>query len=574
MLLFRSHRLTVFIIGWLSLCVCGFELFASDKYRKWLEEEVPYIISNVERKEFESLSSDLEREAFIESFWQLRDPVPWTEENEFSQEHYRRIQYANERFHDGRPGWKTDRGKVYITHGPPDETSFLFGGNRQRILIRGATEVITGGAGDGRGSYPVEFVRPQAEIWVYSRLQGAASASSNFQIIFARVDPTHLHYMHQVIRNVADSLNPSYPARVQRDTAIMAFLTGRRIGGEHKILYAGEYKYPDLDTFYESAFHPRQVPTFSLVDLQQGMRDLDRSSGDVLFENLERKRRLKELVQSRVSYSDFKLDLLCGSFRSDNGSTLLPVTLGIDRSYVGDTLELLLELIRADGTAAASFVDTVDVGSKDLETDTEMDESELLYQVRLTARPGEYKLLVFARLQNRKAAFYRELEVVLGDYLADRLAVSDVLLFGQVIPRRDYLSIDDPVHTQFIGGSRPLLLKDFVLVPAADIRFRRRDSLTMFFEVYNPSVREETKLPQLELRCRLWKDDLPVGWMPATELDYLTDHHLEKSDAPRTSYGLSIPLKRLDPGDYSFEVQVHDQISDQSVSSLTPFTVY
>ena len=90
-------------------------------YKKWLEEEVPYIISDEERTAFLQLQTNEEREQFIEAFWQRRDPTPDTVENEFKEEHYRRIAYANERFASGIPGWRTDRGRIYIIWGPPDE---------------------------------------------------------------------------------------------------------------------------------------------------------------------------------------------------------------------------------------------------------------------------------------------------------------------------------------------------------------------------------------------------------------------------------------------------------------------
>jgi GWxTD domain-containing protein len=92
-------------------------------YRKWLTEDVAYIITDEERTAFKKLQTNAEREQFIEQFWTRRDPTPGTPENEFKQEHYRRIAYANEHFSDpaGGPGWKTDRGRVYIVYGPPDE---------------------------------------------------------------------------------------------------------------------------------------------------------------------------------------------------------------------------------------------------------------------------------------------------------------------------------------------------------------------------------------------------------------------------------------------------------------------
>ena len=90
-------------------------------YKKWLTEDVGYIISDEERKAFKVLQTDEEREQFIEQFWLRRDPTPDTEENEYREEHYRRIAYANQYFASGIPGWKSDRGMIYIKYGPPDE---------------------------------------------------------------------------------------------------------------------------------------------------------------------------------------------------------------------------------------------------------------------------------------------------------------------------------------------------------------------------------------------------------------------------------------------------------------------
>ncbi len=102
-------------------------------WKKWLNEEVVYIITDEEKKSFHSLATDDEREQFVEQFWLRRDPTPDTEENEYREEHYRRIAYANERFASGIPGWKTDRGKIYIEYGPADEVeSHPSGGTYER----------------------------------------------------------------------------------------------------------------------------------------------------------------------------------------------------------------------------------------------------------------------------------------------------------------------------------------------------------------------------------------------------------------------------------------------------------
>jgi GWxTD domain-containing protein len=94
----------------------------ADPYRKWLNEDAAYIITNEERATYRSLQTNDEHERFIEEFWKRRDPTPGTVENEFKEEHYRRIAYSNENYADDTlPGWKTDRGRVYIVYGPPDE---------------------------------------------------------------------------------------------------------------------------------------------------------------------------------------------------------------------------------------------------------------------------------------------------------------------------------------------------------------------------------------------------------------------------------------------------------------------
>src|SRR5450432_4263810 len=113
-------------------------------YRKWLNEDVSYIITDEERIAFKRLQTDEEREQFIEQFWLRRDPTPDTVENEFKEEHYRRIAYTNENFASGIPGWKTDRGRIYITYGPPDEKdSHPSGGTYERPTEEGGGTTST-----------------------------------------------------------------------------------------------------------------------------------------------------------------------------------------------------------------------------------------------------------------------------------------------------------------------------------------------------------------------------------------------------------------------------------------------
>src|SRR5207302_7598156 len=129
-------------------------------YDKWLKQDVAYIVTDEERSAFKRLQTDEEREKFIEQFWLRRDPTPGTVENEFKEEYYRRIGYANEHFSASVAGWKTDRGRIYLTYGPPDEK-----------------EIHPAGSGGAAPAFP-------SEQWLYHYLEGIGN-----NIIIEFVDP-------------------------------------------------------------------------------------------------------------------------------------------------------------------------------------------------------------------------------------------------------------------------------------------------------------------------------------------------------------------------------------------------
>ena len=126
----------------------------SKPQKEWLEKDVSYIITDEEKSAFRQLSNDEERDQFIEAFWQRRDPTPDTEENEFKEEHYRRMAYANDHFAAGIPGWKSDRGRMYIMYGPPDEIeSHPSGGTYERPMDEGGGSTSTYPFEDWRWRY-------------------------------------------------------------------------------------------------------------------------------------------------------------------------------------------------------------------------------------------------------------------------------------------------------------------------------------------------------------------------------------------------------------------------------------
>ena len=139
-------------------------------YKDWLDKDVAYIITDEERRAFKKLETDDEREHFIEEFWRRRDPDPDTDENEYREEYYERIAYANEHYASGIPGWKSDRGRIYIMYGKPDEKeTHPSGGFYNRESYEG---------GGTTSTYPFER-------WFYRYLPGIGSG---IEIEF--VDPT------------------------------------------------------------------------------------------------------------------------------------------------------------------------------------------------------------------------------------------------------------------------------------------------------------------------------------------------------------------------------------------------
>ena len=543
-----------------------------ERYRKWLEEVVVYIISNQEEKEFLRLTADAEREAFIERFWKIRDQDSSTQENEFKKEHENRIRHVNDRFAEGIPGWKSDRGRMWIMHGPPDDIRYDYGGGSLGIDIENPTTVLTGEGNPDKRRYRVTFNKPETEVWIYRRIVGARNNPSYFELIFSRTDPSHVYELNQQLRHLSSGNNLTYPERVRRDFAIMTFLRGHFFGGPYRIVYAGEHKFQDLEDFYESIFYPNRSPTVNVLDFQTGLQDVERPTGEILMEKLALGRSLKEKVRSRLFFETIPLSVWVGSLQASGGSTMVPVSLGLHEEdlptdrQAADTLDLVMELEAGDGEIAASLVESVKVPAR-----RESAPRKFLYQTRLAARPGKYRLRVYAVLRQPQAAVFRDIELELPDYNQRELTMSDLLLFEQVLPRKAFEAKAPGTEAvpQFLGQSNPIMVKDFVLIPSSDSRFRRGQSLTAFFEVYNPGIPEGEKAPTLRLRCRFEREDGSLQELPQRLLNYVTDSELR-----RTTYGISIPLLGFNTGRYSVVFDVYDPVRGRNVSKATRFTIY
>src|SRR5262245_3644130 len=202
-----------------------------DYYKKWLREDVLYIITDDERKVFQALTTPEEKDAFIEQFWSRRDPDPRTGNNEFKEEHYRRIAYANENFFSGKDGWATDRGRIYITFGPPTHIEDNSGGVYRRRPEEG-------------GGYTSTY---SFQRWFYNEIPGVGRG---IEVEF--VDATKTGEDRLALRpsekdgllNVGGGLtweeamaNPDSGQNVDRAGVMLSDLAGRNIGGQNEPMY-------------------------------------------------------------------------------------------------------------------------------------------------------------------------------------------------------------------------------------------------------------------------------------------------------------------------------------------------
>ncbi|HSR66530.1 MAG TPA: GWxTD domain-containing protein [Acidobacteriota bacterium] len=541
----------------------------AERYRQWLEEEVPYLISDRENDEFRALASDAERDAFIERFWRLRDPDPSTQANEFRQQHLKRIRQANEKFSEGIPGWRTARGRVWIMHGPPDTIHFDIGGSTLQLEIFGPTPVLAQQTSVKKTPFariPLEM--PDSEVWVYHHLDGARHFPGHFEVIFSRANRTALWAAAHQLSRLGPAADQNYTYRLQRDLAIARFMQENNTAGGYKVVYAGQYRYGSVEQLYSSIFTPSAAFRFDANEVVLGIRDLDESRGNVLERKLALRRRLRENVESEVYVQRFELGLQTGAVRAARGQTTLPVTLSLDSSWAGDTLEFLIELIGPGRQPVAHVVDRMRLQAHPAHGQGE-EERDFLYQTRLEARPGSYRLAVYATLQDHRAAAFLSRPVELPDFSGESLAMSDVLLFRDVVPRASSAR-EESLPVRLLGGSRPPSLQDFYLIPATDSRFRRGDLLTAFVEVYNPALRDAQ--PDLDLVCRFWQGRRLVATVPSKSLDYLTEAG-GKEEERRTAYGISFPLRRFAPGRYRLELEVLDRQAGQARRRSADFLI-
>jgi len=505
----------------------------SKPYRKWLDEDVIYIITPEEQAAFKQLSNDEERDKFIEAFWQRRDPTPDTEENEYKEEHYRRIAYANEHFAAGVPGWKTDRGRMYIMYGPPDEIdSHPAGGTYERPMEEGGGETST---------FPFED-------WRYRYIEGIGQ-----EIIIEFVDTCMCGEFHMTLdRSEKDALlyTPNAGLTIWEQMG-MASKNARFNGGLERLGLG-----PSDQGFLQSKEFDR-LETYAKLN----------APPPVKFKDLE------EVVNSKIILNPMPFDVHVDFVKVTSDTALVPITIQMknrDITFVEKdgvqrgTVDIFARLTTLTGKIVQTFEDPVQVDVP-AELLPRTAENSSVYYKAVPLRPGHYKLDVAVKDVNgdRKGVWSRS--IIVPDYADDKLTTSSLIVADQM----------EPVPTKSIGTGNFVIgtMKVRPRVAPSDGKpalFKRGQDqkLNFWVQVYNLGVDEKTHKPSATFEY----DIINV----ATNKSVV--QKVESTDTmgnvgEQVTLQKSIAAANLQPGVYKIEIRVNDNISKQTVDPSAMFAV-
>ncbi len=510
-----------------------FKKEVSPQYRKWLDEDVVWIITDEERAAFKQLSNDEERDNFIEAFWQRRDPTPDTEENEYKEEHYARIAYANEHFASGIPGWKTDRGRIYIMYGKPDEIdSHPSGGTYERPIEEGGGETST---------YPFED-------WRYRYIEGIGQ-----EIIIEFVDTCMCGEYHMTLdRSEKDALlyTPNAGLTLYEQMGL-ANKTARFQGNGLEKLGLGPMN-ADI-----------QGKEFDRLEQFAKLQ----AAPPVKFKDLE------EAVTSKVILNPMPFDVRWDFVKVTGDTVLVPVTIqmknreitfankdGIQRG----TVNIFGRLSTLTGKVVQTFEDTVQVDVP-AELLPRTAENASVYWKALPLRPGRYKLAIAVKDVNgdRKGVWARG--IVVPDYSDEKLSTSTLIVADQM----------EPVPTKTIGTGSFVIgtTKVRPRVAPADGKpalFKRdRDpKLNFWMQVYNLGIDEKTHKPSATFEYDIVNMATNKPVVQKVESTETMGNVGEQVTLQKT-----ISAANLQPGTYKIEIKVNDNISKQTVDPSAVFAV-
>lgn len=498
-----------------------------DVYKKWMDEDVRWIITDEERGAFKKLKTDEEREQFIEQFWLRRDPDPDTPENEYREEYYRRIAYANEKFTSGIPGWKTDRGRIYIAFGQADSVeAHPAGGPYERPLYEGGGQTST---------FPFE-------VWFYRHID---NVGDGIEIEF--VDPT-MSGEYRIARSPDEK-----DALLDVPNAGLTLLESMGFSDKSRrpAFNGGQYD--------------RSNSTFGQGRLQD--QEFEKLQ---LLTNLSRPPAVKYAdLATHTSDPKIDFDVLPFSFRTDylrvsNDSVVTSFTVQLEHQdlafenkggiYQG-TVNIHAKITALTGRRFGVFEDALQTGRYTDRSISDGQQAKSVYQKNLILPPGRYKIDIVARdvASGKTGVIHQAFSV--PKYEENQLSTSSVIVADEIQP------IQGVPTGQFVIGRLKVR-------PSVGGNFRPSQLLGVFLQVYNTEVDQTTLRPDVSIDYVITKDGKQVKMIHEDG-----KQGISQLDGERLTVARLIPLEGLNPGSYQVSVLIRDNVAQKTINPTAQFSV-
>ncbi len=492
-------------------------------YKTWLNEDVVYIISPAERTAFLRLETNEEREQFIESFWLRRSSNPDLADNDFKEEHYRRIAYANEHFASGKPGWMTDRGRIYIIWGKPDEIeSHPTGGTYDRPIEEGGGSTTT---------YPWE-------TWRYRYMEGIGE-----NIIIEFVDPSGSGEYHQ-------TMDPS-----EKDA--LTHVPGAGLSQMEQMGMASK-----ADRFTRSdgttmpttmGGQPASLNEFNRLEQYAKVQQ----APPVKYKDLE------ALVTSRMVHDQLHFDYRTDFLKVTSDTVLVPITIQVPNQQLqfkskdgvhSAELNIFGRVSTLTGRVVQTFEDSVTRDYPDSLFQKSLKLSAI-YQKALPLRPGLYRLdLVIKDVDSGNVGVVNS-RLAVPRYDEEKLEASSLILADQI----EHVPAKQVGTGQFVLGSskvRPRMTADFTT----------SDRMGIYLQVYNLKPDEKTHKTDATFVYTVKKGDQQVMQFKETSAEM-------KQTGDQVTLERLLPLATLSPGKYTLQVSATDVLANQTISRTADFSV-
>ena len=488
-------------------------------YKDWLDKDVTYIITDEERKAFKKLATDDEREHFIEEFWRRRDPDPDTDENEFKEEYYERIAYANENFASGIPGWKTDRGRIWIMYGKPDgRETHPMGGSYDRPSYEGGGNTTT---------YPFE-------TWFYRYLPGVGSG---IEIEF--VDPTGSGE-YRIARN------PN-----EKDALLMVPGGGLTLSEQLGLTDKGDRILNN--GLSQGRFVREQDNPFSRLQL---IADLSRPP-QVKFNDLA-----TMVGTGVVEDNPLNFDVRVDFFRQSDERVITAFTIQTENKDLSFSdsgglqearINIFGKVTSVAGRRVTIFEDPV-ITRATTEELTEAKDRKSAYQKAVPLLPGTYKVDVIVRDTTSGATGIRHVGFTVPKYDPAKLSTSTLILAAKL----ESLA-DQPAVGQFVIGSTKV-------IPNVSGSYKRGQAVGVYMQVYNAGIDQTTLRPSVDVEYALLRDGKEIV-KQAEDWSGLSD------SGQRLTLARLIDTNGLTPGEYQVSIRIRDRVSGQTLSPSEKFTL-